>query len=630
MRTLTFLLLFLPTFLFANTDSLLINSKIEQVTVFKNGAQVMRTARANIAIGRQVLKFANLSPNFDEKSFQLKAVGDFTVLAVQHQLQIDTQKIDIQLIERLINHNDSLAAIIEEWSLQLEVLAEEEALILNNNNNNNKDQAMDRLTIDELKSMAAFYRTQLREIRLEKLRFQRKINATQIIINQQQKAIIAQQHKATTIRYKEILVTISAKIATQGKFELSYLVHNAGWIPTYDIRVKDVQTPVDLLYKANVFQNSGEDWEEVKLTLSNADPRLSGQKPILSKWNLGFYAPAYQSQSPKPYQQTGISYNADGSKTIRGKILDGDEGLIGATILIQGTSTGTVTDIDGNFEITLPAGYSELQISYTGYNNRKVDLNTTYDYNFQLEEGLALDEVVVTGYAGSSNKVRKQRVKKEKKSTTKPIAVTTLQKTTSVEFQIKEPYTIKKDGEKYMVTIQQIDIPAYYEYYCAPKLEEAVFLTAMISDWESYNLLSGATSLYFEGTFLGNAQLDVESLQDTISLSLGRDKNILVKRSLQKDYSKKQFIFNKKLESKDIEIEIRNKKKKPINLIVEDHFPIAVTDEIEVKIGTYKGADLDKDSKILKWTLQIPAENTQRLSFDYSVKYPKRSRVVLD
>ena len=90
MRTLTFLLLFLSTFLFANTDSLLINSKIEQVTVFKNGAQVMRTARANIAIGRQVLKFANLSPNFDEKSFQLKAVGDFTVLAVQHQLQIDT------------------------------------------------------------------------------------------------------------------------------------------------------------------------------------------------------------------------------------------------------------------------------------------------------------------------------------------------------------------------------------------------------------------------------------------------------------------------------------------------------------------------------------------------------------
>jgi len=626
MRTLTLFLLFFTTFLFANTDPIKTASKIEQVTVFKNGAQVMRTATATIPQGKQVLKFHSLPPSFDEKSFQLKAAGDFTVLAIQHQLQIDTQEIDVQLIARLTRSNDSLAAIIEEWSLQLEVLAEEEALILNNNKN--KNESTDRLPIEELKSMAAFYRTQLKEIRLEKLRFQRKINATQAIINKQQQTI-AQQHKITTMQHKEVLVTTSAKAATQGKFELSYLVNNAGWIPTYDLRVKDVQSPIDVLYKANVFQNSGEDWAEVKLTLSNADPRLSGQKPILTKWNLGFYSPTYRRQVPKPYQQTGISYNADGSKTIRGKVLDiTNETLIGASVLIRGTNTGTVTDLDGNFEITIPAGYAFLEISYTGYNTQSVDLSTTYDYNFQLEEGLSLDEVVVTGYGSRKKSIRQQ--KKEKKPITQPIAVTTFQKTTSVEFQIKEPYTIKKDGKKYMVTIQQLAIPAYYEYYCAPKLEEAVFLTAMVSDWENYNLLSGATSLYFEGTFLGNAHLDVESLQDTISLSLGRDKNILVKRSLQKDYSKKQFIGNKKMESKAIEIEIRNKKKQPINLIIEDHLPIAVTDAIEVKIGSFKGASIEKDSKILKWELQIAPEQTQQIGFDYSVKYPKRNRVVLD
>ena len=58
--------------------------------------------------------------------------------------------------------------------------------------------------------------------------------------------------------------------------------------------------------------------------------------------------------------------------------------------------------------------------------------------------------------------------------------------------------------------------------------------------------------------------------------------------------------------------------------------PVAITDEIEVKIGDYKGASLEKDSKILKWALQIVPENTQKLGFDYSVKYPKRSRVVLE
>ncbi len=629
MRTLTFLFLLLSTFLTANTDPIKTDSKIEQVTVFKNGAQVNRMATANIRQGKQVLKFIGLPPSFDEKSFQLKAAGDFTVLAVQHQVQIDTQAVDEQSIARLSRSNDSLAAVIEEWTLQLEVLAEEEALILNNNKN--KDQSTDRLAIDELKSMAAFYRTQLKEIRLEKLRFQRKINATQANINQQQQVIITHQNKATTVQHKEVLVTISAKTVTTGKFELSYIVNNAGWIPTYDLRVKDVQSPIDVLYKANVFQNSGEDWEEVKLTLSNADPRLSGQKPNLTKWNLGFYTPTYRRPIAKPnaYQPTGISYNADGSRNIRGKVLDVEgESLIGASVLIRGTNSGTVTDIDGNFEITVPAKSTTLQISYTGYNSKKIDLTTTYDYNFRLEEGLALDEVVLTGRASGVSLKRSSR--KEKKQATQPIAVTTFKKTTSVEFQIKEPYTIKKDGEKYMVTIQQLDIPAYYEYYCAPKLEEAVFLTAMVSNWEDYNLLSGATSLYFEGTFLGNAHLDVESLQDTISLSLGRDKNILVKRSLQKDYSKKQFIGNKKMETKAIEIEIRNKKKQPINLIIEDHLPVSITDNIEVKIGTYKGAKLDKESKILKWELQLAAESAQKIGFDYSVKYPKRNRVVLD
>lgn len=631
MRTLTIFFLFFSIFLSANTDPIKTDSKIEQVTVFKNGAQVIRMATANIPKGKQVLKFIGLPPSFDEKSFQLKAAGDFTVLAIQHQLQIDTQAIDEQLIARLFQSNDSLAAIIEEWNLQLEVLSEEEALILNNNKN--KDKSTDRLAIDELKSMAAFYRTQLKEIRLEKLRFQRKIKATQAKINQQQRNAIAQQQKATTVQHKEVLVTTSAKTAIKGKFELSYLVNNAGWIPTYDIRVKDVQSPIDVLYKANVFQNSGEDWKEVKLTLSNADPRLSGEKPNLQKWNLDFYKSPYRQPvgKPKTYQQVGISYNADGSKNIRGKVLDLEgESLIGASVLIRGTNTGTVTDIDGNFEIRIPAGYTALEISYTGYSTKKVDLSTTYDYNFRLEEGLELSEVVVTGLASSRYKLRRPRPKKEKKQATQPIAVTTFEKTTSVEFQIKEPYTIKKDGEKYTVNIQELGIPAYYEYYCAPKLEEAVFLTAMISDWEDYNLLSGATSLYFEGTFLGNAHLDVESLQDTISLSLGRDKNILVKRSLQKNYSKKQFIGNKKMETKAIEIEIRNKKKQAINLIIEDHLPVAITDDIEVKIGDYKGAKLDKDSKILKWELQLAPEHTQKIGFDYAVKYPKRSRVVLD
>lgn len=630
MRTLTLFLLCITTFLFANDEPITLSSKLEKVTVFKNGAQITRTATGQVPQGKQVLKFTGLPVSFVEKSLQVKAKGEFTVLAIQHKIHLDTQQVDLDLISRLKGSNDSLSATIEEWELQLQVLVEEEALIINNNEKNGKDKS--RLAIEELKEMAAFYRSKLKEIRLEKLRFQRKIKAFQQKIYVQKQAIRDQQNQQTTLKNKEILVTTLAKIATTGKFELSYLVNNAGWIPTYDLRVKDVQNPIDLLYKAQVFQQSGEDWENVKLTLSNADPRLSGEKPTLNKWNLGFYQPIIRptTTTTTNYRQMGMTYNLDGSRTLVGQILDAaaNESLIGANVLVVGTNNGTVTDFDGYFELNIPKGHSVLEISYTGYSTQRVDIKNTNSFAFGLESGAMLDEVVVTGYAGSRNKLRRQS--KKEKATTQPVEVSTFQKTTSVEFQIKERYSIKQDGEKYMVTIQQFDIPAYYEYYCAPKLEEAVFLTAMINDWEAYNLLSGTTSLYFEGTFLGNAQLDVESLQDTISISLGRDKNILVKRNLRKDYAKKQLIGNKKMETKAIEIEIRNKKKQPINLVIEDHFPVAVTNEIEVKIGQYKGANLEESTKILKWELKIEPEKTRKIGFGYSVKYPKRSRVVLD
>lgn len=627
MRTLILLLLTLPTFLFANTEPVKCTSKIQKVTVFKNGAQVTRIATINLLEGKQILQFIGLPPSFDEKSLQVKATGNFTILAVQHQINLDTQTINRPLIRRLKQSNDSLTALIDELELQHTVLAEEEALILNNNKN--RDKEIDRLPIAELKQMAVFYRTQLKDIRLEKLHFRRKIAFYQQTIQQQTNLIQTEKAKAIITRHKEIWVSIMAKSVTKGDFEVSYLVNNAGWIPTYDIRVIDVQNPIDLSYKANVFQNSGEDWENVKLTLSNADPRLSGEKPVLNKWNLGFYTPSYQPPKPKNYQPTGISYNADGSRTIRGKVSDGIEPLIGASVLIKGTNTGTATDLDGKFEITIPEGYANLQISYTGYESRSINLLNTHDYNFQLEGGTLLNEVIFVGSARKRNKI--SRPKKEKrKQEVPPVTVTAIQKTTSVEFEIKEPYTIKKDGEKYMVTIQQLAIPAYYEYYCAPKIEEAVFLTAMISDWEQYNLLSGETNLYFEGTFLGNANLDVANLEDTISLSLGRDKNILVERNLQKDYTKKQFIGNKKMETKAVEIEVRNKKKQPINLVVEDHFPVALTNQIEVKSGNYKGAALQRDTKILQWQLRLAPSQTKKLTFDYSVKYPKYQRLVLD
>jgi iron complex outermembrane receptor protein len=87
-------------------------------------------------------------------------------------------------------------------------------------------------------------------------------------------------------------------------------------------------------------------------------------------------------------------------RTITGKVTDGSTGepLIGANILVVGTTVGTSTDIDGNYSLNVPEGATELEITYTGYTATRVAIGTSNTVDATLAAGQALDEVVVVGY----------------------------------------------------------------------------------------------------------------------------------------------------------------------------------------------------------------------------------------
>lgn len=91
------------------------------------------------------------------------------------------------------------------------------------------------------------------------------------------------------------------------------------------------------------------------------------------------------------------------AQTITGKVVDEETnaGLIGASILVKGSSTGTITDFDGNFSFDVPELPVELEISYTGYASRTISVASASDaINVTLAVGSTLDEVVVTGSRG--------------------------------------------------------------------------------------------------------------------------------------------------------------------------------------------------------------------------------------
>ncbi|MBL7723285.1 MAG: DUF4139 domain-containing protein [Chitinophagaceae bacterium] len=614
-----------------------IDSKIEKVTVFLEGAQTQRSAKANLTTGKYELVFTNISPSIDKQSIQVKADGNVTVLSVIHQQNFLKEQQKQEEIKEIETQKETQ---LEKIALQRNIMGvykQEEALLIKNQQIGGANNGLKAI---DLKDAADFQRNRLTEVYQKQMETDRTIKKMEIELGKMNKQLAELNQKAETST-SEIHVTVVTKETVTSNFTITYLVKQAGWFPTYDIRVKDISSPINLQYKANVFQSSGEDWKDIKLFLSTGNPNESGTKPVISPWYLK-YVYAYQ-----PVTNTIQGTYTPG--TVKGRITD-EKGnpVAGASVLVKGTRTGTTTDNNGFYTINVPAGNTSIVFSSIGMETVEVPAAVSGYSNITMKENIAsMSEVVVTAYGlhgrvagvqiddedgpGQQLKVRGISSIKNKdfKRAENNFTTISYQPTTTV-YEIKEPYTILNDGKTYMAEIDGYEVKAQYEYYAAPKIEADAFLTAKVVDWQELNLLPGEANLFFEGTFLGKSLLDVSNAGDTLNLSLGKDKGVTVKRTLLKDYSSKRFIGSNKTDTRQYEIIVRNNKQQPVNIIIEDQFPISTQKEIEVQDRKYEGAKLDDDTQRLTWQLSVEPKKENKLNFKYEVKYPKDKVLQLD
>ena len=599
----------------AQADDQKIESKVQKVVVFLNGAQVTRTAMVHINPGNSTLVFENISPGIDVQSIQVHANGEFTILSVKHELNYLNEQIKQQRIEDLRAKQKSIKDKIDLQNSLASIYQEEENMLVKNQMIAGQNTGLDIVKLKQ----ALDFQTE----RLTALKKKEQENTAQIVIlnkelqkyNQQ----IAELNKGASTSTSNILVTVSSKMALQTEFTLSYVVHNASWFPTYDVRAKNVNSPISISYKANVSQQSGEGWKNIKLTLSTGNPTVAGNKPELNPYFLNF----------------GMYYRPEnGTMTaVSGKITGSDDGQAvgGASVRVKGSSVGTVSDANGNFTIQLPPNSQSLEISYVGYNSQTVPI-TSPQLNVALKPSVSnLNEVVVVGYGTE----RKQDVTASvanvylRGTSSIPIGVNKVENQTNIEFNIAMPYSVPSDGKQYTVEINQVDVSTAYQYAVAPKLSTNVFLTARLTDWNKYNFLSGEANLFFEGTFIGKSLINTDATTDTLNLSLGTDKNIVVTRTSLKDLSERQSLGSNRKEARDWQIEVKNRKSQPINLLVEDQVPVSQNSSIEVELQELSGAQLDKLTGKVTWKMMLKPADNKKLELKYLVKYPKNQSVII-
>lgn len=611
---------------YSQKDNQPITSKIEKVTVFMEGAQVERVAQQNLRLGKYNIVFNDISPKIDKQSIQLKAEGKLTVLSVTYHVNYLKEQAVQEEIKQLETQKEQWQEKITAERNMRNVYSQEEQVL--QQNQNIKGSAT--LKAAEIKEAADFQRQRLSEIYQKIQDVDRNLKKMNTELNKIGKQLTELNQKKD-LSTSDIIVAVDVKEAMMASFRLTYLVHQSSWFPTYDVRVQDITKPINLLMKANITQQSGEDWKDVKLFLSTGNPHENGSKPNLSPWYLRYY---YPGSSQIHLRGTNAGINNGVTSLVRGLVRDTrSRPLQGVSVVVKGSATGTVTDSYGNFTIQLPPNSSGVLVfSYVGFETQEI--SATYgDYIITMAEATAsLQEVLVTvpgttrDRDDNSDYEKPSRKKKEETA----INTTTVYQPTTTIFEIEIPYSVPNDGKVYTADINNYELNALYEYYSVPKLDPSAFLTAKVMDWQELNLLPGEANLFFEGTFLGKSMLDVMNAGDTLNLSLGKDKGVVVKRTLMKEYSSKKFLGSNRTDVRQYEIQVRNNKQQPIRIIVEDQFPVSTTKEIEVDKLSYDKASLDDDTKKITWTFSLESKKENKLQMGYSVKYPKDKVVQLD
>jgi hypothetical protein len=602
-----------------------LNTEITEATVYIQGAQIKRKGQASIPKGISIIKLEGLSPYINGKSISVKAEGDFIVLSVNHQLNyLNRLKKDAR-VDSLLLAVEKIDLDISRVQNKIEVFQEKQSLL----NANKKLGGNGGVTVAELRQAVIFFEEQTQSLKEGMLNQEIKRKRLIEMRTQLQKAI-NEVNSDKIIPTSEIEIRVKSTNSTTGKFEVTYPVENAGWFPRYDVRVETISKPMRLEYKADVFQNTGVDWKNVKLSLSTADPNKSGVLPNLTSWYLN-YERNTRFKDKDYSNPNALFYNDNEYRAVSGRVTDDTgEGLPGVNVVVRGTTRGTTTDLDGDYQLTV-SGSDQLVFSFVGFESQEINVNGRSTIDLSMGGVTELQEVVAKGHFDAFSDIRvRGNTSISGNHKAEVITTSTIQNQTSFTFELDIPFSVKSNGEKLTVDLDQHEINADYQYYTIPKLDADAFLIAQMVGWDKFNLLEGEANLFFEGTFVGQTILNPRAFNDTLDISLGIDKSISIERTKIDDFSKRRTLGSNKIDSRGFKIKIRNQKDQVLKLKIFDQIPVSAISDISIDAVELSGGKLDEKSGKVTWELELKPNEQIELILHYEVKYPKRERVILE
>jgi TonB-dependent SusC/RagA subfamily outer membrane receptor len=597
-------MLLLPMLLPAQNEKIL-SAKVTEATVFFKGAELVHTATVLLEKGKNEIRIEGLSSNIDVNSLKIKTTNN--VLVSSYDFSIDyLSKLKEQTSAQLKNIEDSIKTCkdaLDKLNINLKtnanLLDQLQKGITKNVSGSEKG-----LTLDELMKTMDYFKTKSEQIENQQLSLNEQKAKLEKIIQKLQ-AQLNQENTKGKETSGILHLTLMAPAAATCSVTVSYFTPSAGWTPYSDITIVSTDKPIAFSQKSKVYQTTGFDWDKVKLTLSTATPSNGKTAPLFSAWFLREQQ-AMAVRQQDLMVQNSYSY-ANDEKAASGYPGAAPKIKIRGTASINQDTESPVIIINGN-----PASQEEL-------NALDPDM---------IKEMQVLKDATATAIYGSCavNGVILVTLKSGMDD-----YVTESDNALNIVYAIDLPYSISGNGKELNIELQTKETTAEYKYYCAPKLDGATYVLAEISDWEKLGLLSGTANVTFEGTYVGATYINTASTHEKLSLTLGTDKRVSVKREKMKDFSVTKLLGNDVQQTFTYKITVKNNQNKKIKMVLKDQYPTSTQKKIEVTLlkETTSWTAKKEDVGVITWEEDFEPGESKTYQMSYSVKYPKEMNLNL-
>ena len=576
----------------AGEQPVTVTSTLKSVMVYRSGAELTHTATTRLEKGNNQLIITDVSNAIDESSIRIKCSANVTVLSMAVSTDYLIEEAAGPVVKKL---QDSIGDIDKELARLAVLTRTDNELLELLGSNKSIGGTTNGVSVAELTKMMDYYRQKSIELRTELSGYEEKGRRLKEV-REKLKLQIGEEQKKNARTGGALVLQLMSPVAGPCDFTVSYLTTAAHWEPSYDLKAGNSADSLHLLYKAHVVQTSGIDWHRVKLSLSTATPSQGGNAPILQAWFLRFVEPVAMAYANSEVMMNSISGPRPGVAAQDFKVNEGYMAIRGSNSMAGNEPLYVV-----NGKVMSPAEYKSIDAQAIKSVNVLKGPEATAIYGSRASGGVIV--IALKNALGDYVSVNEQQM--------------------DAVFDIDIPYDIAGNGKEQGVELKEYRLPCIYQYYAAPRLDREAYLLGQVVGWEKLNLLPGEASIMVDGTYIGKSYIDAGSLQDTLNLTLGKDKRIVVKKEKVTDFSSVKFLGSNKKQVFTYEITVRNNKKDKARLILKDQYPLSTDKDIENELLESSGASVNKDTGILTWEVELAPGESRKFRISYSVKYPK-------